>query len=383
MQAIRPSQADLAECRPGAGYHPLEIAPFFRRFPRGAVRNLAYTFIWNLLFTAVFLMINAASMNRMPSWGAFQLIFLVASTIGYSIHLLYSLGSAAGLEAAARRAGGLRQVLYFALMPAAGVMAGFWLASLVFGRAMRSWVSDPDTAVAVMLISIVVSLVLSVIFAWRERDARVAAELAQERERTERIAREAAAANLRALQAHIEPHFLYNTLANVASLIEPQPATARRMLESFIRFLRASLATTRTQSTTLGAESELIGAYLDVLLVRMGARLRYAIDVPQELRAVAMPPMLLQPVVENAIVHGLEPSVSGGEVAIRARREGGAVAIEVSDTGAGFGATTRGGTGLTNLRDRLTALYGDRATLAIGERPGGGAAVTIRIPDES
>ena len=115
----------------------------------------------------------------------------------------------------------------------------------------------------------------------------------------------------------------------------------------------------------------------------MGSRLRYAIDVPAELHAFAMPPMLLQPVVENAIVHGLEPGIGAGEVSLRARREAGGVAIEIADTGAGFAATTRGGTGLTNLRDRLRALYGERASLAIGERPGGGALVTIRIPDES
>jgi len=152
------------------------------------------------------------------------------------------------------------------------------------------------------------------------------------------------------------------------------------MLDSFIRFLRASLAATRMESTTLGAEAQLIGAYLDVLQVRMGPRLRYSIDVPDDLVAVQIAPMLLQPVVENAIRHGLEPKVEGGDLAFTARRDGGDVTIEIRDTGAGFASTTRGGVGLTNLRDRLRGLYGERASLDIGENARGGATVTIRIP---
>ncbi|HEX7605493.1 MAG TPA: histidine kinase, partial [Usitatibacter sp.] len=215
---------------------------------------------------------------------------------------------------------------------------------------------------------------------WRERHARAEADLERERLRGERIEREAALANLRALQAQIEPHFLFNTLANVTSLIDPDPAKARRMLESFIRFLRSSLGATRAESTTLADEGELMAAYLDVLQIRMGQRLRYEIDIPPELHAFQLPPMLLQPVVENAIRHGLEPKMDGGVVKVRARREDGAVVIEISDSGAGFAATTRGGVGLTNLRDRLRLLYGERASLAIGESDGGGARVTMSLP---
>jgi sensor histidine kinase YesM len=225
-----------------------------------------------------------------------------------------------------------------------------------------------------------ISAILTAIFFLREREARAQAALEREQLRAERIEREAALANLRALQAQIEPHFLFNTLANVTSLVDRDPATAKRMLESFIRFLRASLAATRMETTTLGAEAELIAAYLDVLQIRMGARLRYRIDVPADLAGVAIAPMLLQPVVENAIRHGLEPKVDGGELAFTASRDGDGVTIEIRDTGAGFASTTRGGVGLTNLRDRLRGLYGERGALGIGEGARGGAAVTIRIP---
>jgi sensor histidine kinase YesM len=117
-----------------------------------------------------------------------------------------------------------------------------------------------------------------------------------------------------------------------------------------------------------------------VLQERMGKRLAWHIDVPEDLAGYALPPMLLQPVVENAIRHGLEPKVEGGEVALSARREGPNVRIDVADTGMGFAPTTRGGLGLANLRDRLRVLYGERAQLSIGENRPAGTLVTIALP---
>jgi LytS/YehU family sensor histidine kinase len=124
----------------------------------------------------------------------------------------------------------------------------------------------------------------------------------------------------------------------------------------------------------------LIAAYLDVLQVRMGARLRYAIDIPPDLHGFELPPMLLQPIVENSIRHGLEPKIEGGAVVFRVRREGANVVIDISDTGAGFAAVTRGGVGLTNLRDRLRLLYGERASLNVTENAPQGAVVTVKLP---
>ncbi len=164
------------------------------------------------------------------------------------------------------------------------------------------------------------------------------------------------------------------------SLVDPDPAKAKRMLESFIRFLRASLNATRRESTTLGEEKELIGAYLDVLKVRMETRLRYSIEIDPELESFTLPPMLLQPVIENAIRHGLEPKVEGGEVVFSARREGDRVAIEIADSGVGFAPVTRGGVGLANLRDRLKVLYGDAASFDIGENAPSGSRITLRLP---
>ena len=361
-------------------FHPLEIIPFFRRFPQGVGRDLIYTFIWSSLFGFAFFAISMVLGSRVLSFDTLGLQILIANLVGYSIHGLFALGDFSGVEGAAKRSGFAAKVAYFSAIPLAGVALGFWFASFIIDVAFRAFFTDSRVLLSVVTSSLAISFVLSLVFFWRERSALAEAAAAIERMRVERIEREAAHANLRALQAQIEPHFLFNTLANVTSLIDPDPATAKRMLESFIRFLRASLNATRMETTTLEDEGALIGAYLDVLQVRMGPRLRYRIDVDSAVASFTLPPMLLQPVVENAIRHGLEPKVEGGEIAVRARAEADRVAVEIADTGAGFDTMTRGGVGLTNLRDRLRLLYGERASLTIAENRPAGAVVTVRIP---
>jgi sensor histidine kinase YesM len=361
-------------------FHPLEIIPFFRRWPCSMTRDLIYTLIWNCGFGLAFFGLQVMLSGMRAGWSLLIAFMLISNIIGYTIHLFYSLGSWSGLERRARRAGMVLKTLYYAGIPVAAVTVGFWIVSLYMDVGIKGFTASPAAIISILFSSIVISLVLSVVFFWRERTAVADAMYARERERNERIEREAALANLRALQAQIEPHFLFNTLANVTGLIDSDPAKAKRMLESFIRFLRASLAATRAESTTLGAEAELIGAYLDVLAVRMGSRLTYRVDVDPALAAFTLPPMLLQPVVENAIKHGLEPKVDGGAVAVRATRESDQVVIEVADTGMGFAPTTTGGVGLTNLRDRIRLLYGEKASLAIRENRPAGTSVLLRLP---
>jgi sensor histidine kinase YesM len=364
---------------PKVTFHPLEIIPFFRRFPCGPVRDFVYTFIWSSAFGMVFFALASMNEERARTLEVFGFYILISNTIGYAIHGLFRIGDRMGLEDAAKAAGFMAKVAYYSVVPMIGVVIGFAIASIVTGVSF-GWITRPAALVSMMVTSIVISTVLSVIFFWRERSAAAEADVARERERRERIEREALAANLRALQAQIEPHFLFNTLANVSSLIDSDRAEAKRMLESFIRFLRASLAATREATTTLGDEAELIAAYLEVLRVRMQSRLKYAIDVPAELRAFALPPMLLQPVVENAIRHGLEPKVEGGEVRMVARRDGERIAVEIADSGVGFAPTTRGGVGLSNLRERLKLMYGERAALSVTDAPGGGTRVRMELP---
>jgi LytS/YehU family sensor histidine kinase len=199
-----------------------------------------------------------------------------------------------------------------------------------------------------------------------------------------RAERRAAEAQLRLLQGQIEPHFLFNTLANVLSLMDADTVAARRMLETFIDYLRASLTPIRNESCTLGAEIELVQAYLQLLQMRMGDRLRFRIDAPPDTLGVRIPPLLLQPLVENAIHHGLEPKIEGGEVVVRARVEEDRLQIEVEDDGLGLDAPPRrhrrgAGVALVNLRERLQVRYGDAASLELQPRHPGTCAC-LRLP---
>jgi sensor histidine kinase YesM len=154
----------------------------------------------------------------------------------------------------------------------------------------------------------------------RERAARAQLQIA--RRGAAAAERETTEARMQLLEAQIEPHFLYNTMAHVVSLVDTDPATAKGMLERLIALLR-STANAGNAGGTLQAQIDHLRAYLEILALRMGPRLAWTIDVPSELAALPLPPMLLQPVVENAIKHGLETKVEGGEVALAARRDEG------------------------------------------------------------
>ena len=361
-------------------FHPLEIIPFFRRWQPAPLRELLYTLIWNCGIGLAFWAIGGAF--KIQGLQLMQLVdtLITANAIGYTLHAMFLLTSRLGIDRWAHGRGMAVTALYYTVISTVGVLIGFVAVALAFDPGALEWMLRPRWIAVMGVSSGMISLILALVFFSREREARAEAALERERLRVERIEREAALAELRALQAQIEPHFLFNTLANVASLIDPDPATARRMLESFIRFLRASLAATRRQTTTLAEESELITAYLQVLQVRMGSRLAFRIDLAPDVAGFALPPMLLQPVVENAIRHGLEPKVEGGEVTVRGRRDGDQVVVEIVDSGAGFAPTTRGGVGLANLRDRLRLLYGERASLVIGENAPTGTRVSVRLP---
>jgi two-component sensor histidine kinase len=192
---------------------------------------------------------------------------------------------------------------------------------------------------------------------------------------------QAAEAQLRLLQAQIEPHFLFNTLANIESLLDADPPRARAMLEAFSDHLRAGMGQLRVDETTLGAELEMAANYLRLLQIRMGERLRFSVEAGPDARAALLPPLLLQPLVENAIRHGLEPKVAGGEVRIVAAVENGRLSVQVRDDGMGAEAppAAKGaGSALDNIRARLRHRYGERASLRLMH--GAGTDATIELP---
>ena len=190
-----------------------------------------------------------------------------------------------------------------------------------------------------------------------------------------------AEAELRVLQAQVEPHFLFNTLANVIALVRSHPDRAARLLEQLTALLRTSLSRTRRADGTLGDELAVVRAYLDIQAQRMGARMTYDVAVESGLEMVRVPPLLVQPLVENAVLHGIEPSASGGRVLVSAERFDGAVRIRVTDDGVGMNPGAAGhGVGIANVRKRLRSSFGPSGTVALFETPGGGVSAVLRIP---
>ncbi|RYY78977.1 MAG: sensor histidine kinase, partial [Comamonadaceae bacterium] len=213
-----------------------------------------------------------------------------------------------------------------------GILAGFTigerLGDLFFSTGIKSTQRDSTLSI---VITVLAGSVMSFYFHAKGTAAALAAKIiAAERDASE--------AKLRLLETQLEPHMLFNTLANLRALIQVDPPRAVEMLDHLNNYLRVTLAGSRALAHPLSAEFARLGDFLELMAIRMGPRLAYALDLPDDLRDVPVPPLLLQPLVENAIRHGLEPKVEGGQITVRARRQTGAdgqpqVAVEVNDTG--------------------------------------------------
>jgi sensor histidine kinase YesM len=263
----------------------------------------------------------------------------------------------------------------------AAVVAGALVGGML-GRLLTGLGASPDGSheTQALLIGLLFGSIAAGFFWLRQRNAQLESDLqARELARLE-AEKQSLAAQLRMLQAQIEPHFLFNSLANVAALIDTDRKLAGSLLDALIRYLRSSLARTRAEGGTLGDEVALLTAYLEVLKVRMGNRLDYRFDIAPELLDAAFPPMLLQPLVENAIRHGLEPKVAGGRITVSAQKQGERLRIAVADDGLGFGETPGDGIGVRHVRDRLAALYGAAARLELSSGVGAGVTATMSIP---
>jgi hypothetical protein len=377
----------MIDGKPAPIAHPLEIIPFFRRWPSSVPRNALYTVIFSSIVASALTVIQTltgASDFALRSY--FPAMLLISNVIGVLVFgSLYWLNRL--LNGWPQRVRGARRMLFHIALLSVAVPFGIGLGNLLLsGTSPLKVLAQRGVLWQSMLLAVVIGFLMYFVRLDAERRMRVALDEARQKELIASSSRLLAEARLRALQAQIEPHFLYNTLANVVSLIGTRPAQAQHMLERFIDYLRASLASSRGDQTTLGSEAGLLAAYLDVLAVRMGERLRYRIAVPDALRDFVIAPMLLQPVVENAISHGLEPKVEGGEIVISATVEGETVCLDISDTGAGLGqsgaASTKpgGGVGLSNLRERLRSLYDGAARVELLENQPCGMTVRLMLP---
>jgi predicted nucleic acid-binding Zn-ribbon protein len=215
--------------------------------------------------------------------------------------------------------------------------------------------------------------------------AEVKAAVATETAESEQLKRQVVEARMAAMQAQVEPHFLFNTLASIDHLIETDPARASQMQRNLIALLRASMPSMRESNPTaqtLGREIAVIRPYLEILKVRMEDRLQASVDVPNGLLSAAFPSMMIQSLVENAIKHGLEPKAEGGTLRVSAEIVDGRLAVTVADTGLGFGLADTAGTGvgLANIRERLKLLYGDRASMVVADNEPSGTVVTLTVP---
>jgi sensor histidine kinase YesM len=243
----------------------------------------------------------------------------------------------------------------------------------------------PDVSTAEMLFAkvarwVVLGGLAYAIYIYLRRAADAASQAHESGLQRIQLERQMTEARLQALRAQIEPHFLFNTLANVHRLYQTDPGLGRKMLANFVAYLRAALPQMRRDETTLRQEVELAQAYLNVLQVRMGERLRFRLDVPNDLGALPFPPLALSTLTENAIKHGLNPLPEGGSIEISARVENRRLTVEVADTGAGLRQVSGSGAGLANLRARLAALYGEAASLDIGANVPRGIRATIAVP---
>jgi signal transduction histidine kinase len=275
------------------------------------------------------------------------------------------------------------------VMAIAGGIVGYSAGSSggLLGDSVDEWFRDTFTpGVLTLLFFALITAVPELIAQLRMRQSDLTQKLLAAQTAQERLARQTAESELRLLQAQVEPHFLYNTLANLRYLVQTGSADALKMTDALIEYLRTSVPDMRAQHVTLGREVDHVGHYLELMRMRMGGRLDYEIDVPADLRDVELPPLVLLTLVENAIKHGIGPRIEGGCIVLRATEDGPQrVRVEVIDDGVGVEATSRSdapstGAGLRNVRGRLKLVYGDAAQLQLTANVPRGTRAALQVP---
>jgi Histidine kinase len=287
---------------------------------------------------------SAQAASRWPGWRWMLPIILVGTIIGFSV----------------------------------GGTVADWITGRPTPGFLRGTVSE---GLALLVLSLIPGLAITYWFYSRET-------MAQQQAAVQTAQRQAAEHQLKLLESQLEPHMLFNTLANLRVLIGIDPPRAQAMLDQLIAFLRATLSGSRASQHALRAEFARLADYLALMQVRMGGRLQMHFELPEALADMQVPPLLLQPLVENCIKHGLEPAVAGGRIDVSATREGAALVLRVRDTGAGLADAAAGAAGegtkfgLVQVRERLATLYGEQASLTLQPAADaeGGTLAIIRLP---
>jgi len=271
------------------------------------------------------------------------------------------------------------------LAPAAGVRRYLWLIALGifvwFYCTMFFYVMGELDSLNEEYALMVAMIITACVFRSSARTA--STQLVQRQTESAVLDADVKRARLQLLRAQIEPHFLFNTLATVRTLARIDRPAAVDMLDNLMRYLSEALPKLRQEESSLADELQLIDAYLRIHQIRMGRRLSYELQIPAQLAAARIPSMILLTLVENAVKHGINPTVEGGSIRVTATREQSALVLRVADSGQGLAATDGFGMGLANIRRRLTMLYGERAVLSLARAANHGVVATVSIPLEA
>jgi signal transduction histidine kinase len=334
-----------------------------------------------LLAGVLLLMIFLLSVNEDPDFKDFTSITLPSILLTASGLVARHFSSLAGILVPPLPLA----VLALNLAPSSGAARIVWVIAVatLYAAAcsvLCRWIAGEwgNTAVCALPIFLVA------VFEFRSRAARSASDLMRRQIDASAMDAELTRARLQMLCAQIEPHFLFNTLANVRRMAHDDQMAAAEAIGHLIRYLEAALPGLRSQECLLSEERKLIAAYLSIHQMRMGLRLDYSIDIPDSLADIRVPSMMLITLIENAIKHGVSPLSRGGHVEVRARAIGASVELSVSDTGRGVGpgVESGSGTGLANIRARLNLQYGSAARLTLSRRAERGTTAVILLPRE-
>jgi sensor histidine kinase YesM len=342
--------------------------------------SLRRLFVVTVLTTVATAIVKPYFSYNVPFWNLWLRLFIVA----FVMLMAYIVSGPVHARVRPKRIT-LVQAQFVALVAAA--VLGTVISGLVIGRSLNEMVTNQPIFWGMVIFTgagIALGVLAATVLVYREQAARAAAEVAQAEAQRHELEKQVLEARLKLMQAQIEPHFLFNTLANVQHLVEANPVLAARTLESLISYLRAALPEMREGQTTLGRETDMAKAYLEIQQTRMGTRLQFSLAVPAELRPVSFPPLMILTLVENAIKHGIDPLQQGGEIELTAGvAHDGTLDVAVADTGQGLSPSAGIGVGLQNIRERLHALYGKSAKLELEENAPRGMVARIRIEKDA